>query len=672
MCGFVCVTELSPPRGNYSLPILLQQMNRRLLHRGPDDEGYFLTSTDGPGPMLRFREETELSGKNEVRHCNLGLAHRRLSILDLSPSATQPMSASDGNLWIVYNGEIFNYLELRQELRAMGEDFSTHCDTEVILKAYKRWGEKCLGRFNGMWAFVLWDARRRVLFCARDRFGIKPFYYFWDGRLFAAASEVKALLAHSAIRPKVNEPMIYDYLLFGFQDHSDATFFESIHQIPPSHYLILDTSTKKMSIEKWWDLDIKGSNGEACSVEKTKVHFLELLKDSIKLRLRSDVPIGVCVSGGLDSSTVAYLTEDVERKEGANFAHPHQARKSFSCCFEDPSCDDRPFIRAVTEGLAMEPFMTFPRGEDLWRELEEMTWMMDEPFRSSNQFSQWALMKLISQNGIRVALSGQGSDEILGGYRGYASVFIADLFRKGRWWRAGREWLKTPSSQEGIGKLLLTARIFYGLSPSFVANAVPKLERITGKTLKVKGLSFINDKFQKRYSERYVRLLKDQHPNWANVRRKLYHDLFRYSLPQLLHYEDRMGMAFSVEARHPFLDHRLIEYVHSLPNSYIHQDGQRKWILRQAVRDIVPEMIWNRKDKKGFITPESSWIRMGEPYIRKVFSKESGIAAGAYLNQRSILDGLSFELKKDAYSQHTQIWRPLNLEIWFRKFGCHS
>lgn len=670
MCGFICISQLSLAQDSHPLPAPLEQMNRRLVHRGPDDEGYFFTSTNQPGQKFRLRSMTDLANRNEIRSCNLGLAHRRLSILDLSPAAAQPMSTSDGHLSIVYNGEIFNYLELKQELQAMGEDFSTHSDTEVILKAYERWGEKCLGRFNGMWAFVIWDERRRILFCARDRFGIKPFYYFWNGELFAAASEVKALLAHSAIQPKVDEEAIYDYLLFGFQDHSDSTFFRSIRQIPSSHYLILDTSTKKMRIEKWWDLELKEPpNGKGPSVSEARGDFLELLTDSIRLRLRSDVPIGMCVSGGLDSSAVAYLMEKVERKEGANLMH---ARKSFSCCFEDPACDDRPFIRAVTEGLAMKPFITFPRGEDLWHELEEMTWMMDEPFRSSNQFSQWALMKLISQNGIRVALSGQGSDEILGGYRGYASVFIADLIRRGKWWRACREWVKTPSNEEGIGKILLTTRILYGLSPTYLAHAVPRLEGITGKTIRVKALPFINDRFQKRHSERYVARLKEQHPNWGNLRRKIYQDLFRYSLPQLLHYEDRMGMAFSVEARHPFLDHRLIEYVYSLPESHIFHAGQRKWILRQAISDIVPEMICNRKDKKGFITPESRWLRLGEPHIRKIFSRDSGIAAAAYLNPQKILESLSSDFKKDTYSQHTQMWRPLNLEVWFRKFGCHD
>ncbi len=650
MCGFVSVYQFSAPPSRDALQDLLQRMNQTLVHRGPDDEGYFLT---------------------EDRH--LGFAHRRLSILDLTSAGAQPMSSPDGDFCIVYNGEIFNYLEIRQELSEKGAHFRTQTDTEVILKAYEEWGEKCLERFNGMFAFVLWDRRRKLLFAARDRFGIKPFYYFWDGDSFLAASEVKALLSHPLVRRTANEETIYDYLLFGFQDHSAATFFRSIQQLPPSHYLMIDTQTGKMKTERWWDLKSnEPSNGKNVDINDAKRRFHDLLADSIKLRLRSDVPIGVCVSGGLDSSAIAYLVEKVERNGRQNHAGSHPSRKGFSCCFEDSECDDRLYIDAVTNGLSMEPHKVFPQGEDLWKDLEEMTWMMDEPFRSSNQFSQWTLMKLISKNGIRVAMSGQGADEILGGYRGYASVFIATLFRQHKWRQAWHEWVQTRSDERGISKLMLTGRILYGLSPSIFSNAVPIMERATGINLKMKSREFIDAGFLQRHSGRYVDRLKNQHVNWSNVRRKLYEDLFKYSLPQLLHYEDRMGMAFSVETRHPFLDHRLIEYLYSLPSSLIYRNGQHKWILRQSMSDILPEVISNRKDKKGFITPESRWTKMGAAYMTKLFSSNSGMAASPFVNSKKILNGLSSNVQKDAYSQHTDIWRPLNLEVWLRKFNVHT
>lgn len=656
MCGFVCISEFSDPPSPDAFPDLLRRMNQTLVHRGPDDEGYFLTSTKEASRGFP----------------NLGFAHRRLSILDLTPAGAQPMSSSEGDFRIVYNGEIFNYLEIRQELTENGMNFKTHSDTEVILKAYEQWGEKCLDRFNGMFAFVLWDQRRKLLFGARDRFGIKPFYYYWDGDCFLAASEVKALLCHPRIRRTANEETIYDYLLFGFQDHSEATFFRSIQQLPPSHFLAVDTQTRKMKIERWWDLKSNEPNGKSVDIEDAKHQFHDLLADSIKLRLRSDVPIGVCVSGGLDSSSIAYLIEKVEHNGRQNQAESHPARKGFSCCFEDSECDDRPFIEAVTKGLSMESHKVFPQGEDLWKELEEMTWMMDEPFRSSNQFSQWTLMKLISKNGIRVAMSGQGADEILGGYRGYSSVFIATLFRQRKWRQACREWVKTRSNERGISKLMLTGRILYGLSPSVFSNAVPLMERAAGINLKMKSREFIDSRFLQRHSGRYVDRLKNQHANWSNVRQKLYEDLFKYSLPQLLHYEDRMGMAFSVETRHPFLDHRLIECLYSLPASLIYRDGQHKWILRQSMSDILPEMISNRKDKKGFITPESRWTKMGGAYLTKLFSSGAGTASSSFINTDKILKALSSNVQKDPYSQHTDIWRPLNLEVWLQKFNVHA
>lgn len=657
MCGFVGILEFSSP--SRISPELLRKMNDSLRHRGPDDQGYVMADPDASDGVLRFRENPPSSPHSAMAHIRLGLAHQRLSILDLRPQAAQPMSNQAKDLWIVYNGEIFNYIEIRNELIRQGETFQTHSDTEVILKAYQRWGEDCLSHFNGMWAFLLWDRRQKLLFCARDRFGIKPFYYYSDPKRFVAASEIKALLVHPDVPKRPHDDAVYDYLLFGLQDHSETTFFEGIHQISPACSLTLDIPTGKFRIKRWWDITLPCRTSDRRHPDETEAQtqFYSLLRDSVRLRLRSDVPLGICISGGLDSSSVAHLIDEGARKN----------LKGFSACFEDPHCDDRPFIEEVTKSLSLESHYTFPEATDLWDELETMTWAMDEPFRSSNQFSQWCVMKLIHKHGIRVALSGQGSDEFLGGYRGYLSVFIASLLREGRFFHAIRELKLAPTAHQGMNKGLLAARVLYGFLPSFVTRWVGIGETIAGHTLRSQSLQFVSPPFLRRFRIRHSHYWKERHPDWTHLTRKLYQDVFRYSLPALLHYEDRNGMAFSIETRHPFLDHRLVEYVFSLPNSFKIRDGESKWLLRQAMRGTLPEKIQNRRDKKGFITPEAEWMRIGEPRIKRYFSGPR-VALSSYVNPKRILENFYSVLQRDSYNRHTELWRPVNLEVWLRKF----
>lgn len=668
MCGFVGILEFSEARPD-SLPQILRKMNARLAHRGPDDEGYLVADIRPDGNLIRYKDAPAGRGTAEIARARLGFAHKRLSILDLSPAAAQPLSTEDQNLWIVYNGEIFNYVEIREELLRLGENFHTSSDTEVILKAYRQWGEECLARFNGMWAFALWDRRLGRIFCSRDRFGIKPFYYYADSGRFLCASEIKALLLYPGLAAAPDDEAVYDYLALGLQDHSERTFFENIRQLAPSHSLTIDCRTGEIQQRKWWDLTRVGEkNGRKYDDAEEQKKFYDLLKDSVRLRLRSDVPIGVSVSGGLDSTAVACLIDEIAKDDGAGDPlFQNQKRKAFSACYEDPACDDRPFIRAVTEAVSMEPYEIFPKAEELWNELEEMTWVMDEPFRSSNQFSQWSVMKLVGRHKVRVALSGQGSDEFLAGYRGYASVFIATMIRNGMFGAARREWQGALAADYAISKKTLAARILYGLSPAWIARAVAPFEKITGRAFRTKSIATIQPDFYKRHAGRYLRHLAARHADWGNLPLKLYHDLFRYSLPPLLHYEDRSGMAFSIEARQPFLDHRLVEFAFSLPSSYKIRDGQSKWIERKALEGKIPEKIQNRKDKKGFITPETSWMKAGEPVIRKLFS-DGNTASASYINPHQILRDFSGILEKNNYNQHTELWRPLNLEVWMRRF----
>ncbi|MSR78324.1 MAG: asparagine synthase (glutamine-hydrolyzing) [Candidatus Omnitrophica bacterium] len=640
MCGFVTYFDRGP--SNFSKVETLKTMTRLLSHRGPDGEG-FLT------PAL-----------TEIPDAFLGLGHQRLSILDLSPAGAQPMCNQEQTLWLVYNGEIFNYLEIRAELIQKGRSFKSDSDTEVILEAYAEWGVDCLKRFNGMWAFVLWDVRKNILFCARDRFGIKPFYYYQDRDRFLCASEIKSILAHPQVARKPNEEMIFDYLSLGLQDHTPHTFFQSIEQIPPSHYGIYSLKTSRWTLEKWWDISLTSSNSSVMSPDE----FLDLLQDSVRIRLRSDVPVGLCMSGGLDSTAIGYLVEKADRE-----THPSGTlkRKAFSACFEMPECDDRKFIHAAVQGLQMEGYETFPQGRELWKDLPHLTQIMDEPFYSSNQFSQWSLMRLIGQHKIRVALSGQGSDEYLGGYRGYGSVFLADALRRGQWQRFFHEWRHLPSKANGLSQTVLFSRILYGLMPGGLRSSSQLMLRLKSLS-RTKGIALMAPAFYQRHESRLRDYLHRRERDWSDIRHKLYQDLFTYSLPQLLHYEDRNGMAFSVETRHPFLDHRLVEKMFTLSADHLMRDGQQKWILRRSVQNLIPEIIWNRKDKKGFITPEDSWMQEGRTYIQDLFTNRP-LTTETFLDRvkMNVLTSKS-QTHQDNYNLHTDLWRPLHLEVWMRQF----
>ena len=288
------------------------------------------------------------------------------------------MSNADGSLWIIFNGELYNDLELRQELQAKGHAFHTATDTVVVLVAYSDWGNDCLGGFNGMWAFALWDVRKRLLFCARDRFGIKPFHYYWDGRLFAFASEIKALLAHPDIPRRPNDAVIYDYLALGSLDHTDETFFEGIKRLPPAHYLLFDLEGGDLEIRRWWDVQVNCSldGSRPADDRELAAQFRDLLTDSVRLRLRSDVPIGTCLSGGLDSSSIVCLANRLMLEEGAVPRElVGERQKTFTACFDDPAIDERPYVQQVIEHTSAEPNQVFPQGDGgLGDELEQLVW----------------------------------------------------------------------------------------------------------------------------------------------------------------------------------------------------------------------------------------------------------------------------------------------------------
>ncbi|HEX2056499.1 MAG TPA: asparagine synthase (glutamine-hydrolyzing), partial [Nitrospiraceae bacterium] len=570
----------------------------------------------------------------------IGLAHRRLAILDLSAAGRQPMSSPDGHLWVTYNGEIYNYQELRDELRARGRVFRSHSDTEVLLAAYSEWGADCLRRLNGMFAFGLWDTKRRVLFCARDRMGEKPFYYVWDGTTFAFASEIKALL-QVVERRHANHKMIYAYLDGARLDFSRETFFEELCQIQPAHYLLIKDATIRQ--ERYWELPASQALGTPAGRD-VKEEFRHLLHDAIRLRLRSDVPVGSCLSGGLDSSAIVCVADRLlDRK-----------LKTFSACFEDVRYDERPFIRQVVESTGVESHQTFPTEKELLGCLERLVWQQDEPFGSTSIFAQWMVMQAASAGGIKVVLDGQGADELMAGYHGCFGAHYADLLRQGRWFTLWKEWRAYRRRYAEVPPPL-AANFARGVAPAGWVQALRS--RYRG------SMRWIDPAFaQSSYT------VEDEDRHDASLLRGMQHRLLtRHGLRALLRHEDRNSMAFGVEARLPFLDVRLVEFLFRLESKWKLKDGWTKVILRDALQGLLPPGIERRIDKVGFATPEDDWFRGDLGLLARDILFDRRTRERGYFRLPEVEHDLVAHIAGQQ-SIGSTIWRWVNLEVWCRLF----
>src|SRR5579859_3237673 len=407
----------------------VREMANLLRHRGPDDEGYLLigegkpvcwggedTPTSAYAASTPYRPLNKLSPSAASIQPALALGHRRLSILDLSPLGHQPMCYRD-RYWIVYNGEVYNFLELRAELEAAGHRFLSHCDTEVILAAYAQWGTDCFGRFNGMWAMAIYDTQEQRLVLSRDRFGVKPLYFWQTSELFAFASEIKAFTCLPGWCARLNGQAVHDYLLSGLQDHSRETLFAGVFQLEPGHYAQMDCRPLqgnrpasnatdlpvKLEILRWYQITPAPFQG---TFETAAARLRELLMDSVRLRLRSDVPVGSCLSGGLDSSSIVCATRQLLNAKGGDAGH-----KTFSACSEIERYDERRFIKQVVEATGVEPYYVFPAADGLIAEMDKVIWHQDEPFAGTSIYAQWCVFSSAAQQRMKVMLDGQGADE---------------------------------------------------------------------------------------------------------------------------------------------------------------------------------------------------------------------------------------------------------------------
>jgi len=666
MCGIVGGINLA---GKAIPAYLISKMAFALRHRGPDDEGYLLGNTatghyrlvggqDTPQDVFfsgyLYSPRGVIADISENGGYNLALANRRLAIIDLSAAGHQPMCNEDGTIWIVHNGEIYNFRKLRRELQSLGHRFVSDVDTEVIIHAYEEWGVGCLNKFNGMWAFCIWDLKKQKLFCSRDRFGIKPLYYYFDGEQFLFASEIKALL-QASIPKRANERRIYDYLVLGMVDHTEETFFEKIKQLRGGEYLELSIKTGGLSITRYWDIDIDKKFSGFTDEEYARI-FYELLKDAVRLHLISDVPLGTCLSGGLDSSAIVCLVDKLMCEEGMKIPGSEK-QKTFSARYEDPRHDEGHFIEHVVRETQVNAHFIYPTGEGLLEEIEELIYRQDEPFGSTSIYAQWSVFKLAKMSGVKVTLDGQGGDELFAGYHSYFSSFFAELLRAGQWSQLFKE-LQSYATIHGYSKIQGLGRAVLWLLPEKAELVFRSLRRFAREG------TWLRQDFLRRSASNHPRMVAKGKSIFDNY---LYTTLIRFSLPSLLRFEDRNSMAHSIESRVPFLDYRLVEFVFATPATQKIHNGVTKRILRDALRGMLPEPIRTRTDKIGFSTPEDTWLRTTmRGFLMGLVASES-FRSRPYFDVKQVKKLFEAHIEGRRNVSNT-IWRIINLELWLRRF----
>jgi len=531
----------------------LKRINDIIFHRGPDSEGFY------------FKD-------------NLGFGHRRLSILDLSNHGHQPMLYKD-KYCITYNGEIYNYIELKEELLQKGYHFSSESDTEVILAAYDFWGISCLNKFNGMWSFAIHDIEKDLILFSRDRFGIKPFYYKENEEEFVFGSEIKQLL-NSDKSNLLNENVLLESMLTHIDNHTEETYFKGIYSLPSSSYMIYDLNNNEKIIDKYYKLDIN-SELQNKSEDELILQFKELFSDAIKLRLRSDVVVGTSLSGGLDSSAISAIAS-VEFAKKSNEKFIAINAKSI-----DDRNDESVFAKIVSDKLNLDLNVVMPTYEDFLKTIDDVIYTQEEPFGSPSMFMGWHVFQKARELNCTVMLNGQGSDEILLGYERYftSTLNFNKPFRQ----------LKEIINQNKNSRLsLLNTFAYYIYFRSFF---------IRKKRLKNKSL--LKSKFKE---SKYFNFVKKSSESYSNPYKLQQLEITELQLPHLLRYEDRNSMRHSIETRLPFLDYRLVEFCISLPLSLKIKEGWTKYILRKGINDLLPESIVWRKNKFGFESPDRIWL----------------------------------------------------------------
>jgi asparagine synthase (glutamine-hydrolysing) len=561
----------------------LRRMTDAIDHRGPDGEGQWLSADK-----------------------KVGLGHRRLSIIDLSNLAKQPMQYADERYTITFNGEIYNYIELREGLKKDKYQFKSGSDTEVLLALFDRKREKCLEDLDGMFAFAIWDEKEKILFCARDRFGEKPFFYHYkQGKKFSFASEMKALWA-AGVKKEINPVMMLNFLsnkyVLSNPRNKQETFYEGISKLEPAHYLILDSNLNLVK-KRYWDIHLDRHDTKI-KEEQAISRFKELLTEAVKLRLRSDVPVGSSLSGGLDSSTIVCLIDRINVNKKIK-------QKTFSARFKDFAKDEGRFMEMVIQKTRVESHFSWPDEDMFVNDFDKILYHQEEPFGGASIMAQWSVMKLAKENEVTVLLDGQGADEILAGYHYYFSTYINELYNN-----------KSPLYQKELAEYKNLHNPSYthftessSGKPSgpmaLIKNAIRPIHRKVFPNRKfITENGLLSDAYLEQFQKRALFDLSFE----GGLSQQLYYNTCISGLEDLLRFADRNSMAHSREVRLPFLSHKLVEFVFSLPSELKIRNGWTKYLLRKSMNEVLPEEITWRVDKIGYEPPQKKW--MENPKIR--------------------------------------------------------
>ena len=630
MCG---IAGIISKNNTVSLKDTVFAMSQSIKHRGPDGEGFAFFSNTHSAPVYSsetpivnkesktFLFNPNISIQNIESNYSIAFAHRRLSIIDLSESGHQPMCDTQGDYWITFNGEVYNYIELREELKNKGHVFVTQTDTEVVIEAYKEWGFECLQKFNGMFAFSLYDKKNNQVFCARDRVGVKPFYYSNTNSSFAFASEYKAFIKSKLVPFEINEIQQFDFIINGNLENQEQSLFKGIYELKPSHYLVYNLSSHTFNVNCYYHLPNNSTDnlGESRIIDVIE----EKLLNAIRLRLRSDVEVGSCLSGGLDSSIIAGVTK---------FLQPDNQMKLFTAVFPNETFDETNYAKEVANFVGGNWFTVSPTADEFFRDIESLNYFQDLPVWSTSTYSQHRVMKLASENNIKVVLDGQGADELFAGYSHHYMALWKENLGLGTFKEIIEAKETVSNGFKLFGKKLI--KDTFGLSVNYS-----------------KYFSSDKKQFSGSKNEVLARKLNQQLIEDYNGRLKSY-----------LKCEDRCSMAFGIESRVPFADDiELVNYIFSVNGNHKIKYGVSKYLLREASKRYIPSSIYTRRDKIGFETPVKKWfISHKTSILEEINSQLQFVEIGninryfeELLNQRPnfILRLYSFAVWKSVFSE---------------------
>ncbi|MDP3974565.1 MAG: asparagine synthase (glutamine-hydrolyzing) [bacterium] len=589
--------------------ILLNKLSVSMIHRGPDGEGRYLDN-------------------------DVSMVIRRLAIIDLK-TGDQPKFNEDKSIIATFNGEIYNFKELQKILKNLGHYINTNSDTEIIAHSYEEWGVNSFDKFDGMFGIALFDKKKNRFYLVRDQFGIKPLYYVIlkdkAKQQVLYSSEIKPILNSGFIKSIPNDKIIYRYLKYRVHDDNKETFFKGIYKLMSGEYL--EVNKNKILIKKYSSINENIYKNLKKEQSGTEINtFFKLLKKSVQNRLISDVPVGTCLSGGIDSSTVVSLVNQLKRKHVLESRSLGPNQNVFSAVFPGSINDEEDYIDILLKSITnLNSHKIYPNHKDFLIDIQDFVRTQEEPTISSGPYAQYKVMQKAKEH-IKVIIDGQGSDEMLAGYNPYYLVYFKQLIKQKKYLLLLKE-------------LLLSGDIIF---------------KIIGNSFKINQYDLINKNFAYKYRKEYFVPTKD------NLKKRLYEDVFYNSLPALLRYEDKNAMRFSIEGRIPFCEVNLFKYIFSLDDNFIIKNGFNKFILRKATKGLLPNEIRLRRNKVGFTTPEDEWLLKNYDYVYKIFSSDT-FGKRRYFNQLNAVIALK-KFKEGKYSDSLSLWRLLNLELWLREF----